>query len=452
MRKKQRECVLCSINFKSRDEFLKHVKATPNHSINVCDCDGCCPYNLALHSKKSSRLYRADRPPPTTVHCEGCAKVLVVCTVGIDRHVQVQLHKRQAFEKGLYCETRAETFLTFKERDKHFADLHEVNAPIHCIDCGNDFPTECALESHDKNDPWHGKNRPDICCEPCRVSFRSIEALNNHLASKKHKTIKCLASSLCKKRFKTLAGMTSHLESGACVSSWDRKKIAKFLQKHDTKAVIIEAGAVLENQLEGSSVRAMIAEQAPPALASDVNDFSDTDSDDTVILTPANSRSDTTFTNSENGGVPILTPFDSPFMSPNASRRPSFSSALTQSSGMSTPRSNAGYGTLDEWLIAEKICPKCSRQFGSAQGLQAHMSSTAHVPKIYHCPAFLFSTEVVPKKPQKLFKTLGGMVAHIESGACEGGKEALGKAIDFLKERLGAMGLSQHKLDWAKQI
>jgi hypothetical protein len=56
------------------------------------------------------------------------------------------------------------------------------------------------------------------------------------------------------------------------------------------------------------------------------------------------------------------------------------------------------------------------------------------------------------KKPQKLFKTLQGMVAHIESGACEGGKEALGKAIDFLKERLEAMGLSQYKLDWAERI
>lgn len=380
--------------------------------------------------------------------------MLVVCIAGIDRHVREQLHKRQAFEKGLYCETGAETFLTLKERDKHFADLHKENGPIHCIDCGCDFSTECELERHDLNDPWHGKKRPDICCEPCRASFRSIDALNNHLKSKKHKTIKCVASSLCKKRFKTLAGMMAHLESGACVSSWDRKKIAKFLQQHDTNAVIIEPGAIVDNLLEGNSARVMIAAQVPPAPTSDAIDFSETDSEDTVILTPIGSRSDAEFSGSGNGGVPILTPLDSPFMSPNPSRRPSFSSALTQqNSGMSTPLSNAGYGTLDEWLISCAICPTCSRQFGSAPAIQAHLSSAAHAPKIYHCPAFLFHTEGVgKKKPQKLFKTLQGMVAHIESGACEGGKEALGKAIDFLKERLEAMGLSQYKLDWAERI
>jgi hypothetical protein len=34
------------------------------------------------------------------------------------------------------------------------------------------------------------------------------------------------------------------------------------------------------------------------------------------------------------------------------------------------------------------------------------------------------------------FKSLSGLIAHLESGRCEGGKETLARAVEYVEERL----------------
>lgn len=70
------------------------------------------------------------------------------------------------------------------------------------------------------------------------------------------------------------------------------------------------------------------------------------------------------------------------------------------------------------------------------------MASPVHCPKVYHCPTSIFpeGRSSPPQKPPKLFSTLGGLAQHLESGACQGGKETFTKICEFIEQRLELLG------------
>ena len=97
-------------------------------------------------------------------------------------------------------------------------------------------------------------------------------------------------------------------------------------------------------------------------------------------------------------------------------------------------------------IILETVklgCQLCDREFNSLASLQAHMGSVAHSVHIYHCPTFLFPDGISLKNPLRKFKTLSGLVAHLEGGSCQGGEVALGNAISFLEHKLRDFGLGR---------
>jgi len=343
-----------------------------------------------------------------------------------------RIHLRYALQKDLYCDDSAETFLTGEECRQHAEAFHVPTTLYQCIECNRDFNTECGLDAHVKNDRIHSRKLAEHICEPCNKSFSTDALLQGHLTSKQHKPIKCIGSSLCKRMFKLPAHMIAHMESGACISGWNRQSIASKLAQHDKANVIVKPGILGSEQPSlGNNFRKPneILSNEPATYEAVLDD--DSDDDRTVILTPT--------------------------MSSTVSRHDSFSSASgsgtwtpasgtwTQASGTWTPASGAGYSEV-ELVVLDRICPICLKQFKFVHGLRAHLESTVHAPPIYHCPTFLFTADLQTTVRQRSFKSLEGLVGHLMAGKCEGGQETLGRAASFLEDLIGKMGLKTNML------
>ncbi|KAL8720119.1 MAG: hypothetical protein Q9181_007958 [Wetmoreana brouardii] len=95
------------------------------------------------------------------------------------------------------------------------------------------------------------------------------------------------------------------------------------------------------------------------------------------------------------------------------------------------------------------LCPQGTKIFRTLQAFHNHLASPAHAPKIYHCPVDLMPSKRKGKKAQaaiKEFSTLSGMAQHIESGACEGGRNMLEGAIEFVQDKLKELGFEEIRL------
>ncbi|KAF3901962.1 hypothetical protein ABW21_db0201624 [Orbilia brochopaga] len=75
-------------------------------------------------------------------------------------------------------------------------------------------------------------------------------------------------------------------------------------------------------------------------------------------------------------------------------------------------------------------CRVCKKIFRKRPHLEQHLASPVHAPKIYHCKLSFLGLE--PQVPVKEFKSLSGLVAHIEAGACRGGNSTFDIAASML--------------------
>ncbi|KAJ8058561.1 hypothetical protein OCU04_012739 [Sclerotinia nivalis] len=71
--------------------------------------------------------------------------------------------------------------------------------------------------------------------------------------------------------------------------------------------------------------------------------------------------------------------------------------------------SSTSIATGRSWNGCRYECGLCSCEFNTLQGLNGHLSSPVHEQKIYRCPGFRCARE---------FKSLSGLVQHIESESC----------------------------------
>jgi hypothetical protein len=86
-------------------------------------------------------------------------------------------------------------------------------------------------------------------------------------------------------------------------------------------------------------------------------------------------------------------------------------------------------------------CSKCTRKFLTKAQLLQHMDSTVHGAKIFHCPTAAADANLAHLKDRK-FKSISGLVQHIENESCNRGIDALKAIIDVMekpmKKKLGA--------------
>ncbi|KAF8248644.1 hypothetical protein K440DRAFT_599869 [Wilcoxina mikolae CBS 423.85] len=449
-------CKLCSIQFATASQLHDHARVTPNHSLTErCDCDSCNPKMRHLDRKDFRRMYRIRQSRPMLYACEVCECEIFVCAAGKRKHSHDPHHRRAAIEKNLYCSDAGKAFLSKAEFDNHQRQHHQTVTQYHCIDCATDFPSQCALRRHPKNDEVHGKRNQEMPCDDCGKIFQTRALLAAHIHTARHqkKAVRCLAYPTCPRKFTTKGGMMAHLESGACRSKINRKRIDDLIRQHDTSNVILNIGA-------GRSSQSLSSAASPtPSGTIEYTELPDADSDDegTIIFSPASSAtvsrheeaiifspvSSATMSNHEE--TIIFSPVSSATMSRHeeTSATISLHENFTENAVIPTPSCTLSPPSTPrsaEYILdSDRVCFICGKEFGATTGLQSHLNSLAHAPRIYHCPTFLFTGATT--KPQKDFKSISGLVMHLESGACEGGKEGLRKAMGYVEEKLNGMGM-----------
>jgi hypothetical protein len=86
-------------------------------------------------------------------------------------------------------------------------------------------------------------------------------------------------------------------------------------------------------------------------------------------------------------------------------------------------------------------CSKCTKTFPAKTQLLQHIKSAVHGAEIFHCPT-ASPDAALPHLEDRKFKSMSGLVQHIENESCNGGIDALKAIIDVMeqpmKKKLGA--------------
>ena len=286
-----------------------------------------------------------------------------------------------------------------------------VPTEYQCCDCRMSFFDSKGLESHFQSCKAVKRNLFE--CQSCSTRFQSQMTLAIH--SRKCKKIPCLSTTfgvgsslapapsnkkVCQKRFNTIQAMTAHLESGGCASNLDRHKINALIAKRDHEQTITLPAAASISSINAASFHAPPrALQTPAAVIDMFGD--DSDSDVEVIFTPS-----TTAPGSPGG---ILTPA-------------------------------SGYSIVP---LDSKSCPACGAQFSTAKAAAQHVASPVHDLPRYRCPSDNFFTQLGLQVPsdgarhRKNFKTLAGLVGHVERGRCRGRDDGRKVVTELLRRLTG---------------
>ncbi|KAL9131512.1 MAG: hypothetical protein Q9217_000591 [Psora testacea] len=276
-----------------------------------------------------------------------------------------------------------------------------------------------ALRQHLANKVHKPRTKPEVSslrlsnwvCEECDRDFRNVKDLNQHRSSVVHNplsNINCNANGNCKKRFSSPSAWLHHLESGTCPSRINRGKLHQAIQLNDTNH-LISSSSFQEH-----------------AAFMEVDWSEKMSATESVIFTPVTDDS--------------FGEFPSPFATPESQ------------SGMLTPSSGRSQHMSENLSLAVRLsCPLCPigrKPFKSLTAMKDHLESPAHSPRIFHCPLNLagFGDEGEVSQLMKHFSTLSGLMQHLESGACQGGRATFRKTAEYIEHNLGKMGLQKMRL------
>jgi len=290
-----------------------------------------------------------------------------------------------------------------------FNDIHALNA--HMASRAHRKPI--AKNSGKPESTKMTKNNDKHLCQDCNRTFKSTNSLLQHRESVKHKplsNLSCPVGKKCKVCFTSPSALIQHLESGECDSGITREKIYQLVQNHDTDNLIHKT----PEGITPSSPRFPISDNSLSGSLSMTPDLSD----DTSCW-------------------PLLTP-------PSGLTLDEDVTEWLLISGSQTPVSDSQY-SLNAPISRKLECPLCPTQgkkFATSQALENHMKSPIHRPKVYYCPVSMFPVGLSfhQRKQQKFLSTLGGLAQHLESGACQGGKDIFIEVVGFIERRLELFG------------
>lgn len=420
-------CKLCNRQFDGEPSLASHNQADHSGSLSGSQKPETSPRKLAGAKQKAKSWIcpRCDKSfanqGPANDHCsvahlykcEACSKAYLNWRA---------LHGHKRLVGHCFCRPCDQYFpntLALTEHRNTF--IHA--ADFHCCDCDRDFKNQRALDQHleFKDHTYVKKAHECPECTECQREFPNQAALKKHQASLIHKPLsdlRCIASAKCKQRFSSPSALIHHLESGRCRSGLTRKELNQLVQRNDT-----------DHQISSGPVERDLAEELQDRLSSLTLTSQ-------VVRTPMSSENSTPIMTpiSETGsGVPL-----SPYlgkMSPTLS--PTDILAIQTRSGSQ----NMG--------LFCPLCPERPKPFLTLAGLEMHLSSSTHAPKIFHCPSSLFPSgkgKGNHRGSTRHFSSLSGLTQHLESGACRGGKATLQKAMELLEGRLKNLGFEQIRL------
>jgi hypothetical protein len=295
-------------------------------------------------------------------------------------------------------------FSTPRSLLQHQQDKGHGATHFHCLLCDRDFVNERALEQHleDKVHPSQPTSRSfyvessSRVCYTCNRIFVNEKALQQHLSSVVHNPLcrlDCIGNKECGKNFTSPSAMVMHLESGACCSGINKQTFNRLIRSSDVHGIMcggnhLAARDILEH---GDSFASSVARP-------------------------------------------------SPFTTPTEPSSHALSRSLSGSSvgtAVLTPRSGSSRYSPDE-ISYDLMC-----RLSLTTSTPVHPSDTFHCPLALTAPS-LSLTEV--EKATKSFSTVSGLIQHLESGACVGGKAVLRTAMKYVEAQLRERGLERWQI------
>ena len=311
-------------------------------------------------------------------------------------------------ETTLICGECLKIFSSKQARRDH---QRATNHPseFSCCDCSKKFSTRIALTYHTHHHQDLTPKKVTPYCSSCDKPFGDANALRKHMASLKHNPLNTLGCR-CKKKFYSPSSLLLHLESGCCGSGMNRQLVNQAVLANDLNNVISAPDDASRHNIL-------------PYVG-----------DSTLTSSSRRVRSQSILSD-ESSDVVILTP-------------PSGMTSLSSSQILTSDGSLEQALELTATPLRSFRCPLCKptrAPFASRMALDMHIASPAHAKLIFHCPVS-FTTQVLPgrgeviKSTYRTFKTVSGLAAHVETGACKGGKKGLKQAVRFLEDKLAELG------------
>lgn len=482
MKIEHKACPTCFQIFNTTVERDEHQKI----ESHCCCVDQCNEYHVFGHLKDLANHIR-DSDSNKSFDCMNC-KDGFNSQNDLDTHLITEAHdpeSRQigqlsasvalrlahAEELNLWCEDCNHTFSTVvglkhhKASSKHKAPLFGIKCA-----CGKEFSLVSAMLCHLESNTCRGgitRNKLNALVYRYDLDRHVTFAVHDGHADFSAVTAMSHTSIAPRESVSNLAASLRRLSLGSDGSGQAHGRILD-LDDSDGETVTEMEGVI--NYGVSELCQASISESIGAAIPTPHSSI--TSSKSSVgggMLTPSASSSE--------GG--IYTPGASSFgdegviLTPSASTSNSgalspTTSSLSPGGVMLTPSVPSLFGGSGEWSFLDTSrvlvpsptsidgssvstlrfdslsktwpCPICHTNFSKKIHLQQHMTSPVHSEKLFHCPRDLTTTSA--PGPDRNFRTLSGLVQHIEDGDCVAGAGALGAVVQLLRgpiqKRIGA--------------
>jgi hypothetical protein len=199
----------------------------------------------------------------------------------------------------------------------------------------------------------------------------------------------------------------------------------------DSESINTPPASDTVSTLSGGGARLPLSARSGSSASSSESESMFTPTGSTVSdrVTPSASGSEpVSEVDDEGEGETIFTPPDSSVNGTyedwsyiHSSTIPTPSSSSIDGSSVATIRYDA---TSKSWP-----CSDCSRSFTTRNDLRQHVDSAVHSQEIFHCPTSVGNNAAIRDRE---FKTMSGLVQHIEDEACKMGEDAMKTLLDVV--------------------
>ena len=374
-----------------------------------------------------------------------------------------------------------------------FAAIHRANVEesnLWCEECKKHFVDTTAYKQH-KASTKHKAPKFAIKC-PCKKDFNILSALVQHLESggcKSRVTRNQLNATIYRydadrritmdRHADRFAGMSiAGSSTASSIAPSDSASILEFsfrnLSTNSSRPSMVRDRTFTPDESDATST---VSSHGGVVLTPDASDYASTDSEsintppasDTTsnlsgggAMLPRSARGGTSTTSSDSESV--LTPTGSTVSErvtpPKFAPNPEYVSDgddETEGETIFTPPGSSVTGAYEDWSYihssnnftpsASSIdgssvatirydtaskswpCTKCSRTFTTRKDLRQHVDSAVHSQKIFHCPTSVGNNAGLRDRE---FKTMSGLVQHIEDEACKMGEDAMKTLLDVV--------------------
>ncbi|TGZ78696.1 hypothetical protein EX30DRAFT_322285, partial [Ascodesmis nigricans] len=294
------------------------------------------------------------------------------------------------------CSTCHRSFNTSSALSNHQKATSHTGFDYSCLVCGSYYTTLKELKHHQECTN-HGKDNYSTTCEVCGRHFMTAHGYEQfrHLVDYHPYCQKCCKPFMSERLLENhLNNATPHKTDHHCAKCVKSFPTASALEKH--KASLVHNPISNNLTCLGGCGKTF---SAPSALVMHLESGGCTgdvgSAIDKKVLDRAVFENDT-------DGIICHGAIPEAIMTPGS----------TYDSGA------MGLVTLQKNPLCCPLCPWNRPPFVNPRALEQHIQSSVHAPKIYHCPEFLFNGMKIKPPGHMKFRSLSGLVQHLEAGAC----------------------------------